>query len=214
MHVEQPVLLVVEDDFLVRLTLVDALTDDGFDVIEAADAQEALGLVCERGDIAAMLTDINLPGGSDGFALARAVRVIRPGLPVVYASGRYTAAEAGKSVEGAHFLAKPFTPSLATAVLRDLMAPQAAASPAVQVQSLSLRPDGLHQRAHHGRGPDRRRRDRLGPAFDVFGPGRAVVAPSVHRSLRCQPSRAPMNPPPSGVSRKQRTAYPRLPFTI
>ena len=124
MHGELPVLLVVEDDFLVRLTLVDALSDDGFEVLEAADAQEALSHMCSRPDIAAMLTDINLPGGADGFALARAVRVIRPGLPIVYASGRYAAAEHGKSVEGARFLAKPFTPSLAAAVIRDLMHPE------------------------------------------------------------------------------------------
>ena len=123
MHGDPPVLLVVEDDFLVRLTLVDALSDDGFDVLEAADAQEALNHVCARPDIAAMLTDINLPGGADGFALARAVRVIRPGLPIVYASGRYAVADNGKTVEGTRFLAKPFTPSLAAAVLRDLMDP-------------------------------------------------------------------------------------------
>lgn len=125
-----PVLLVVEDDFLVRLTLVDALSDGGFDVLEAADAQEALNHVCERSDIAAMMTDINLPGGADGFALARAVRVIRPGLPILYATGRYSAAEPGKSVEGSRFLAKPFTPSLAAAVIRDLMVPNDGSDPA------------------------------------------------------------------------------------
>lgn len=122
MHADPPVLLVVEDDFLVRLTMADALTDGGFEVIEAGDAQEALGHICRRNDIAAMLTDINLPGGEDGFALARAVRVIRPELPVVYASGRYTAAESGKSVDGSRFLAKPFTPSVAADVIRNLMA--------------------------------------------------------------------------------------------
>ena len=53
MQAEPPVLLVVEDDFLVRLTLVDALSDGGFEVLEAADAKEALTLVCDRGDIAA-----------------------------------------------------------------------------------------------------------------------------------------------------------------
>src|SRR5829696_7708024 len=121
MHADTPVLLVVEDDFLVRLTMADALTDGGFEVIEAGDAREALDRICERNDISAMLTDINLPGGEDGFALARAVRVIRPDLPVVYASGRYTAAESGKSVDGSRFLAKPFTPSLAADVIRDLM---------------------------------------------------------------------------------------------
>lgn len=122
MHADTPVLLVVEDDFLVRLTMADALTDGGFEVIEAGDAREALSRICERNDISAMLTDINLPGGEDGFALARAVRVIRPDLPVVYASGRYTAAESGKSVDGSRFLAKPFTPSLAADVIRDLIA--------------------------------------------------------------------------------------------
>ncbi len=121
MHGEPPVLLVVEDDFLVRLTLVDALSDGGFEVLEAADAQEALALLCDHAEISAMLTDINLPGGADGFALARAARVIRPGLPVVYASGRYSRAESGKSVDGARFLAKPFTPALACATLRELM---------------------------------------------------------------------------------------------
>jgi CheY-like chemotaxis protein len=123
------VLLVVEDDFLVRLTMADALTDGGFEVIEAGDAREALDRVCERNDISAMLTDINLPGGEDGFALARAVRVIRPDLPVVYASGRYTAAESGKSVDGSRFLAKPFMPSLAADVIRDLISPESHAIP-------------------------------------------------------------------------------------
>ena len=121
MQATTPVLLVVEDDLLVRLTLVDALSDGGFEVVEAADAKEALTLVCDRDDIAAMLTDINLPGGSDGFALARAARVIRPHLPVVYASGRYGGAGEGQAVDGSRFLAKPFTPSLAAAVLHGMI---------------------------------------------------------------------------------------------
>ncbi len=114
-------LLVVEDDVLVRMTLVDVLTVDGFDVLEAEDATQALDLICNQPRIAAMLTDINLPGGADGFALAQAVRVVRPGLPVVYASGRYSAVEAGKAVSGARFLAKPFTPALAALALRELL---------------------------------------------------------------------------------------------
>ncbi len=127
MRSEPPVLLVVEDDHLVRLTLVDALSDSGFEVLEANDAEEALALVCDHAEIAAMLTDINLPGGSDGFALARAVRVIRPQMPVVYASGRYSAPESGKSVEGSRFLAKPFTPALACATIEAVLGAAAAA---------------------------------------------------------------------------------------
>lgn len=119
---QHPVLIVVEDDDLVRLTLVDALGDAGFDVLEAAEAETALALVCDRPDIAAMLTDINLPGDIDGFALARAARLIRPALPVVYASGRFAADAEGQGVEGAVFLAKPFPVALARQTLGTLMA--------------------------------------------------------------------------------------------
>ena len=116
-----PVLLLVEDDLLVRLTLVEALSGDGFAVLEAGDASAALHLVCSRSEIVAMLTDLDLPGESDGFALAQAARRVRPGLPVVYASGRCGALEPGRLVAGARFLAKPFTPSLAAETLRHLI---------------------------------------------------------------------------------------------
>jgi CheY-like chemotaxis protein len=122
MHSHRPVLLVVEDDFLVRLTLVDALSDLGFEILEAEDARGGLSLLCDRSDIELMLTDINLPGGSDGFALARAARVIRPRLPVIYASGRYSRAEPHQQVDGARFIAKPFTPTLAAVVIHELLA--------------------------------------------------------------------------------------------
>ncbi|SDB32755.1 response regulator [Belnapia rosea] len=121
MHGHQSVLLIVEDDFLVRLTLVDALGDLGFEVLEAEDARAALSILCDHPEIDLMLTDINLPGGSDGFALARAARVIRAGLPIIYASGRYSRAEPKQQVPGSRFIAKPFTPTLAAAVISDLM---------------------------------------------------------------------------------------------
>ncbi|WP_188897673.1 response regulator [Caldovatus sediminis] len=118
---DRPVLLVVEDDFLVRLTLADGLTEAGFTVLEAGDAQAALALLVTRRDILAMLTDINLPGEADGYALARAARVLRPDLPVVYASGRHGAMAAARAVPGARFLAKPFTAALAARVLRETL---------------------------------------------------------------------------------------------
>ncbi|MDN3566327.1 response regulator [Paeniroseomonas aquatica] len=121
MHSHRPVLLIVEDDFLVRLTLVDALSELGFEILEAEDARNALSLLCDRPDIELMLSDINLPGEADGFALAKAARVIRPRLPVIYASGRYSRAEAHQQVEGARFLAKPFTPTLAAVVIHELL---------------------------------------------------------------------------------------------
>lgn len=109
-------LLLVEDDPLVRMTLVEGLEDCGFEVIEAEDAETALGLLSRRPEIAVLLTDINLPG-ADGFALARAARVLRPGLPVVYASGRFRQAEPGRGLPGAPFLAKPFSVAFAAATI-------------------------------------------------------------------------------------------------
>lgn len=115
-------LLVVEDDTLVRLTLVDGLEEEGFSVLEAEDADAALALLHGRRDIDAMLTDINLPGGRDGFELAVAARALRPDLPIVYASGRYGGADPARSVAGARFLAKPFAPANAGITLRGLLA--------------------------------------------------------------------------------------------
>lgn len=109
-------LLLVEDDPLVRTTLAEALADAGFEVLEAEDAESALQMVAEQGDLAALLTDINLPG-ADGFALARAARRIRPNLPVVYASGRIGEADPRRAIPGATFLAKPFSLACAVAAL-------------------------------------------------------------------------------------------------
>ncbi len=113
-------LLLVEDDALVRSTLAEGLIDAGFEVIEAETAEAALNLIATRTDIAVLLTDINLPG-ADGFALARAARRLRPRLPVVYASGRYREADPRRGLPDAPFLAKPFSVSSAIATLESAM---------------------------------------------------------------------------------------------
>lgn len=109
-------LLLVEDDPLVRATLAEALTDAGFDVIEAEDAESAIDLVAAREDLVVLLTDINLPG-ADGFTLASAARRLRPHLPVVYASGGTREADPARALKDAGFLAKPFTVSSAVQAL-------------------------------------------------------------------------------------------------
>jgi CheY-like chemotaxis protein len=114
-------LLLVEDDPLVRTTLAEALADAGFAVLEAEDAESALGLVAARADLAVLFTDINLPG-ADGFALARAARRLRPRLPVVYASGRYREADPRRALPDAAFLAKPFSVSAAVRTLEGAIA--------------------------------------------------------------------------------------------
>jgi CheY-like chemotaxis protein len=85
--------LVVEDDELVREVAVEGLTEAGFEVVEAASAEEALAR-CEEHVADVLFTDIRLPGSLDGWDVAEQCRETNPGLPVIYATGSRTCARA------------------------------------------------------------------------------------------------------------------------
>jgi CheY-like chemotaxis protein len=69
------VVLIVEDEALVRMTAVDMIEEAGFEILEAANADEATILLLEaRRDITVVFTDIEVPGSMDGLRLAQAVR--------------------------------------------------------------------------------------------------------------------------------------------
>lgn len=98
--------LVVDDDTPVRRVLVAGLEAQGYQVHEAANGPAALEML-ERGlivDIA--IVDFAMPG-MNGAALAEAARRLRPGLPIVFASG-YAETAALDAVPGAKFYANPF----------------------------------------------------------------------------------------------------------
>ena len=80
--------LVVEDEFLIRLTLSEALGDEGFEVLEAETGDAALPLLAPGSDVRLLLTDIQLPGSLNGLALVDRVRQSMPDLPVIYMTGR------------------------------------------------------------------------------------------------------------------------------
>lgn len=84
----RPVILVVEDEFLIRLDTVDRLTEGGFEVIEAGDADEAIRILETGAEVRILFTDVEMPGSMDGFALARAARDRWPPIEIVVASGR------------------------------------------------------------------------------------------------------------------------------
>ncbi len=69
-----PRILVVEDEFLIRLTLTEVLGDDGFDVTEAEDGEQAVALLGSAGTFDLLMTDVNLPGKLSGWAVADAAR--------------------------------------------------------------------------------------------------------------------------------------------
>ncbi len=102
-------ILVVEDEFLIRITLSEALSDAGFDVVEASSAEEALSAVSESGPFELLLTDVQLSGRIDGVGLARAVRVNLPELPVIFMTGRPDSVVATNAGGRDVTIAKPYS---------------------------------------------------------------------------------------------------------
>lgn len=113
-------LLLVEDEFLIRLTLAETLQDAGYEVMEAEDADEALAHLA-AGPVDLLLTDIQLPGPADGNELVRRVRATHPELPVIFMTGRPE--PGGTRPGGARELtiAKPYLPSEVCAAVARLL---------------------------------------------------------------------------------------------
>src|ERR1700759_4888358 len=100
------VVLIVEDETLVRLYAAASFQDSGFTVIKAADGDEALEILEARSDIAAVFTDVNMPGLLDGVSLAREIGEQWPAVPVVVTSGKVTA-DTMQLPERGRYVAKP-----------------------------------------------------------------------------------------------------------
>ena len=116
---KRPVVLIVEDEFLLRMDAVDMIAAAGFEVVEAANADDAIEILESRPDITVVFTDIQMPGSMDGLKLARAVRGRWPPIKIVATSGHVGVGE-GDLPEGGRFLLKPYSPRQVTGVLREL----------------------------------------------------------------------------------------------
>ncbi|HLM38818.1 MAG TPA: response regulator [Microvirga sp.] len=115
------VILVVEDEALVRMIASDILTEKGgYRVLEAAHAEEALTLLESRHDVRLVFTDVEMPGSLDGFALARIVDMRFPGIKVIVTSGRMTPG-AGDLPKGTRFLPKPYAPLALVGMVRGIL---------------------------------------------------------------------------------------------
>lgn len=123
--------LLVEDDNQVRSIAAITLETSGYDVLVAANGEEALRL-CKRSgsSIELLLTDIVMPrmGGQE---LSRQLLSLRPGTPVLYMSGHSANAITHHRVEaGTNFIQKPFSPEALTRKIRDVLTARAEANPA------------------------------------------------------------------------------------
>jgi two-component system, response regulator PdtaR len=83
-----PVVLIVEDDPLLRLLAVEVVEEAGYVALEAGDADEALALLESHPDISVLFTDVNMPGSMDGLKLAHAVRDRWPPIKILLVSGK------------------------------------------------------------------------------------------------------------------------------
>ncbi len=115
------IVLVVEDEGIVRLDAAEGLRDAGFEVVEAADANEALDAVEAREDIGLLFTDIDMPGGMNGLELARRVHSRRPRMRLLLTSGA-TRIDARDIPDAGAFLRKPYSPEAVASTIRRMLA--------------------------------------------------------------------------------------------
>jgi CheY-like chemotaxis protein len=115
----RPVVLVVEDEPLLRMLAVGVVEDAGFMAIEAGDADEAVILLESRTDITLLFTDINMPGSMDGLKLAHAVRDRWPPIKILLVSGQQRLPSALPS--NSCFFIKPYQASALVEKLRSLV---------------------------------------------------------------------------------------------
>jgi DNA-binding response OmpR family regulator len=105
------VLLLVEDDSGLQEMLHIELVDAGFEIATATDGQKALAeLAADAERFGAVITDINLGSGPDGWEIGQRARELVPEMPVVYMSGDSANDWASKGVPNSVMLAKPFAP--------------------------------------------------------------------------------------------------------
>src|ERR1700722_13665701 len=115
-----PVVLVVEDEPLLRMLAVEVVEEAGFIAIEARDADEAVILLESRSDITLLFTDINMPGSMDGLKLAHAVRDRWPPIKILVVSGQQQL-QSVDMPSNSCFFEKPYQASALVEELRSLV---------------------------------------------------------------------------------------------
>ena len=103
---DKAIVLVVEDEVLIRLMLADALRSEGINVIEASNGEEAMRVLQSALPVQLVLTDIRMASELDGLALAHAARAVRPGLKLIVASSHVSGDEVAGLADA--FFSKPY----------------------------------------------------------------------------------------------------------
>ena len=114
------VVLVVEDEMLLRMRAVDMVEDAGFTPVEAVDADEAVAILESRSDIALLFTDIQMPGSMDGLKLAHTVHKRWPPIKIILVSGQLKLANIDIPANS-RFFGKPLEAKEMIAEMQDMI---------------------------------------------------------------------------------------------
>jgi CheY-like chemotaxis protein len=114
------VVLIVEDEMLLRMRAVDMVEDAGYTPLEALDAAEAVAILESRSDVALMCTDIQMPGQMDGVGLAHAVHLRWPAIKIIVVSGQLKQQNLDLPPHS-RFLGKPLDAGEVIAEMRDMI---------------------------------------------------------------------------------------------
>ena len=117
---ERIAVLVVEDEALLRMSIAAELMDEGFEVLEASNADEAIRVIQQNPRIHALFTDIDMPGSMDGLRLAAFVRDRWPPIKIIVTSG-HRALDGGRLPIDGVFLPKPYSPDKVITSIRQLV---------------------------------------------------------------------------------------------
>src|ERR1700737_1549771 len=114
------VVLVVEDEMLLRMRAVDMVEDAGYTSVEAVDADAAFAILESRSDIALLFTDIQMPGSMDGLGLARSVHDRWPPIKIILVSGQLKLANIDIPA-GSRFFGKPLEARVMIAQMQSMI---------------------------------------------------------------------------------------------
>ena len=114
------VVLIVEDEMMLRMSAVDMVEDAGYTPLEAQDAAEAVAILESRSDVALICTDIQMPGQMDGVGLAHAVHARWPVIKIIVVSGQLKLQDLDLPPRS-RFLGKPLNAGEVIAEMRDMI---------------------------------------------------------------------------------------------
>ncbi len=121
MKKDKAVVLVVEDNMIVRMGAVDLVLAAGYEALEACDADEAIRILEARSDVDLVFTDVQMPGTMDGIKLSHYIRNRWPPVKLIVASGAAILEESSLP-SGSRFFPKPYDENAITDAMARLLA--------------------------------------------------------------------------------------------